>query len=161
MWREIARFGRPVFAANLINRATNEVPVVAVGRILGAATLGQLSYAIRVGTQPVAAMVEVETGTQREFLAREWALAPTQERGQPRLRMKDLRSTLVAAQHDQLARVAPQSVCDLFAEAISDPCDKGLVALDGVEIRVGGREAKGVKCAVEHRQILGQLRLSC
>jgi PST family polysaccharide transporter len=59
MWREIARFGRPVFAANLISRASAQVPVIAVGRILGAATLGQLSYAVRVGTQPVAAMVDV------------------------------------------------------------------------------------------------------
>jgi PST family polysaccharide transporter len=59
MWRELARFGRPVFSANLVADVTIRVPVVAVGRVLGAATLGQLSYAIRVGTQPVQAIIEV------------------------------------------------------------------------------------------------------
>ncbi len=58
-WRELARFGRPVLGANLISHATLQVPVVAVGRVLGAAALGQLSYAIRVGTQPIMAMVDV------------------------------------------------------------------------------------------------------
>ncbi len=59
MWRELTRFGRPIFAANLLEHGAAEIPVIAVGRFLGAGPLGQLSYAIRVGSQPIAAVVDV------------------------------------------------------------------------------------------------------
>jgi O-antigen/teichoic acid export membrane protein len=59
MWRELARFGRPVFIGNLIRNATIQVPVVLVGRVLGSAALGQFSYAFRVASQPLAAVIDV------------------------------------------------------------------------------------------------------
>ncbi len=59
MWRELARFGRPIFGAHIIMRATQQIPVIAVGRALGASLLGQLSYAINVGMQPNAAIVDI------------------------------------------------------------------------------------------------------
>lgn len=59
MWRELARFGRPIFSSHIIMRITQQIPVFAVGRAFGAAVLGQLSYAINVGMQPNAAIVDI------------------------------------------------------------------------------------------------------
>lgn len=59
MWRELARFGRPIFGAHIIQRSTAQIPVIAVGRALGTAALGQLTFAIQVGMQPSGALVDV------------------------------------------------------------------------------------------------------
>jgi PST family polysaccharide transporter len=58
-WRELARFGRPVLGAELIRRVVSEIPVVAIGRFVGTAALGQFTYASRVASQPIGAMVNV------------------------------------------------------------------------------------------------------
>jgi PST family polysaccharide transporter len=69
-WRELVRFGRPVLVGNLVSRAAAEVPVLAVGRILGPAALGQFSYALRVASQPLAAIVDVGAYVLLPALAR-------------------------------------------------------------------------------------------
>jgi PST family polysaccharide transporter len=70
MWRELARFGRPIFGAHIIQRGTAQLPVIAVGRALGAAALGQFTFAIKVGTQPSAAIVDVGAYSLLPALAR-------------------------------------------------------------------------------------------
>jgi O-antigen/teichoic acid export membrane protein len=59
IWRELARFGRPVVAGNLIRRAVQVIPVLALGRFRGPSVLGQFSYAARVASQPLGAVVNV------------------------------------------------------------------------------------------------------
>ena len=59
MWRDLARYGRPVVVAEFIRRVTAEVPVVVVGRFIGAGPLGQLTYASRVAAQPLGVLVNV------------------------------------------------------------------------------------------------------
>jgi O-antigen/teichoic acid export membrane protein len=59
MWRELARYGRPVVGAELIRRVTMEIPVLALGRFAGAGALGQFTYSFRVATQPLRALVNV------------------------------------------------------------------------------------------------------
>lgn len=58
VWRELVKYGRPVVASEFIRRAVDEVPVAGIGRFLGAASLGQFTYATRVATQPLGAVVE-------------------------------------------------------------------------------------------------------
>ena len=58
-WRELARFGRPVVIGNLIRRGVMEIPVLLLGRFSGAAALGQFSYAARISTQSLGAVVNV------------------------------------------------------------------------------------------------------
>jgi O-antigen/teichoic acid export membrane protein/O-antigen ligase len=58
VWRELARFGRPIVLAEFILRGVAEVPVAGIGRFLGAAPLGQFTYAMRVAAQPMGAVVE-------------------------------------------------------------------------------------------------------
>jgi O-antigen/teichoic acid export membrane protein len=59
MWRELARFGRPVLGAELMRRFALEIPVLALGRFAGAGPVGQYTYSARVATQPLKAMVNV------------------------------------------------------------------------------------------------------
>jgi PST family polysaccharide transporter len=59
MWRELARYGRSVVGAEFIRRVTMEIPVIALGRFAGAGPLGQFTYAFRVATQPLRAIVNV------------------------------------------------------------------------------------------------------
>jgi O-antigen/teichoic acid export membrane protein len=59
MWRQLARFGRPVIGAELLKRVALEIPVLALGRFAGAGPLGQYTYAARVATQPLKAMINV------------------------------------------------------------------------------------------------------
>jgi O-antigen/teichoic acid export membrane protein len=59
MWRELARFGRPVLGAEFIRRIVSEIPVVAIGRFVGTGALGQFTYASRVASQPLGAIVNV------------------------------------------------------------------------------------------------------
>jgi PST family polysaccharide transporter len=57
VWRELARFGRPVVAGELIRRGVNEIPVAGIGRFIGAGALGQYTYALRVAAQPFGLIV--------------------------------------------------------------------------------------------------------
>lgn len=57
IWRELARFGRPVVGAELIRRVTSEMPTALLGRFAGANALGQMSYAMRVAAQPLGAVI--------------------------------------------------------------------------------------------------------
>ncbi|MHB8233253.1 MAG: oligosaccharide flippase family protein [Solirubrobacteraceae bacterium] len=59
IWRELARFGRPVVGGNLIRRLVQEIPVLALGRFSGAGALGQFTYATRISTQALGAVVNV------------------------------------------------------------------------------------------------------
>jgi O-antigen/teichoic acid export membrane protein len=59
MWRELARFGRPVVAGSMIRRVVAELPVLALGPVKGAAVLGQFTYAYRAASQPLGAVVNV------------------------------------------------------------------------------------------------------
>jgi O-antigen/teichoic acid export membrane protein len=59
VWRELARYGRPVVVGNMIRRLVMEIPVLALGRFSGAAALGQFTYANRVSTQSLGAVVNV------------------------------------------------------------------------------------------------------
>jgi PST family polysaccharide transporter len=56
-WRELARFGRPIVLGDLIQRGVDEVPVAGIGRFIGAGSLGQYTYALRVATQPLGLIV--------------------------------------------------------------------------------------------------------
>lgn len=56
-WRELARFGRPVVAGEAIRRGVDEIPVAGIGRFIGAGSLGQYTYAMRVATQPFGLIV--------------------------------------------------------------------------------------------------------
>jgi O-antigen/teichoic acid export membrane protein len=59
MWRELARFGRPLLGAGMIRRVVAEIPVLALGHITGASALGQFTYSSRVAAQPLGAVVDV------------------------------------------------------------------------------------------------------
>jgi O-antigen/teichoic acid export membrane protein/glycosyltransferase involved in cell wall biosynthesis len=59
MWRELARFGRPVVVAHLILRAVEQIPVLALGRLRSPGVLGQFTYASRVAAQPLGAVINV------------------------------------------------------------------------------------------------------
>src|SRR5439155_4130942 len=58
MWRELARFGRHVVASEAVRLVNAESRTALVGRFLGAATLGQYTYAFRIALQPIALVVE-------------------------------------------------------------------------------------------------------
>lgn len=57
MWRELARFGRPVMGANIIRHVVGELPVIALGRFKGPSVLGQFTYASKTATQPLGAVI--------------------------------------------------------------------------------------------------------
>lgn len=57
MWRELARFGRPVVGAELLRRVVGGLPVVVLGHFAGAGPLGQFTYALRVAAQPINAII--------------------------------------------------------------------------------------------------------
>jgi O-antigen/teichoic acid export membrane protein/glycosyltransferase involved in cell wall biosynthesis len=59
MWRELARFGRPVLGAGLIRRVVTEIPVLALGRARGPSALGQFTYAARVASQSLGGVINV------------------------------------------------------------------------------------------------------
>jgi O-antigen/teichoic acid export membrane protein len=59
MWRELARFGRPLLGAGMIRRVVTEIPVLALGHVTGASALGQFTYSSRVASQPLGAVVDV------------------------------------------------------------------------------------------------------
>jgi PST family polysaccharide transporter len=59
IWRELARFGRPVVLAHLILRAVEQIPILALGRFRSPGVLGQYTYASRVAAQPLGAVINV------------------------------------------------------------------------------------------------------
>jgi len=59
MWRELARFGRPLLGAGMIRRVVTEMPVLALGHVSGASALGQFTYSSRVASQPLGAVIDV------------------------------------------------------------------------------------------------------
>jgi O-antigen/teichoic acid export membrane protein len=59
VWRELARFGRPVVMAEVIRQAIPQLPVIALGRVTGTGAIGQFSYAQRVAQQPPDAIVSI------------------------------------------------------------------------------------------------------
>jgi O-antigen/teichoic acid export membrane protein len=77
LWRELARFGRPVMGGNLIRHAVIELPVLALGRFKGPGMLGQYTYSSRVAQQPLGAVVNVGGYVLLPAFAR---LAPHDER---------------------------------------------------------------------------------
>jgi PST family polysaccharide transporter len=58
MWRELARFGRHVVASEAVRLVNAESRTAFIGRFLGAATLGQYTYAVRIALQPISLVVE-------------------------------------------------------------------------------------------------------
>jgi O-antigen/teichoic acid export membrane protein len=57
MWRELARFGRHVIAAEGVRRLRTEGCTAIIGRGLGSDPLGQYSLSLRAGTQPLSLLV--------------------------------------------------------------------------------------------------------
>ena len=107
-----------------------------------------------------AVVVEVEARAKRELLRGQRPLAAAQERRQPRLRVENPRSALPPPEHDQLTRVGPQPVGDLFAAPVADPGDERLMALHRIQVGIGRGQPEGVKRAVQHGQIRGELLLA-
>ncbi|MHB8690643.1 MAG: oligosaccharide flippase family protein [Solirubrobacteraceae bacterium] len=70
VWRELAGFGRPLVLGEVLRMATFYVPVLLLGRFAGTRTLGQFSYAYRVGVQPISAVVDVGSYVLFPSLAR-------------------------------------------------------------------------------------------
>jgi PST family polysaccharide transporter len=77
MWRELIRYGRYIVATSALERAQEQIPVVLLGRFVGAPSLGQLRYAIRM--EATSGSVVVQAGSYVLFpaLAR---IAPNRER---------------------------------------------------------------------------------
>jgi O-antigen/teichoic acid export membrane protein len=57
MWRELAGFGKHVVGAQLIGRISAGIGTAVIGRGVGTAGLGQYSYATRIATAPLGALV--------------------------------------------------------------------------------------------------------
>jgi O-antigen/teichoic acid export membrane protein len=57
MWRELISYGRHTIAAATVGRAAEEIPVLLVGRFIGAAPLGQFRYGRRIGSLPLAMLM--------------------------------------------------------------------------------------------------------
>lgn len=77
MWRELARFGRPLIGANLIRHIVLELPVIVLGRVGGPSTLGQFTYAAKTASQPLGVVVNVGGYVLQPAFAR---LSPHDER---------------------------------------------------------------------------------
>jgi O-antigen/teichoic acid export membrane protein len=70
VWRELARFGRPVVIAEVIRHAIAALPVMALGRFTGAGAIGQYNYAARVSNQPSDAVLALGAYALLPALAR-------------------------------------------------------------------------------------------
>jgi PST family polysaccharide transporter len=70
VWRELARFGRPVVIAEVIRHAIAALPVMALGRFTTAGAIGQYNYAARVSNQPSDAILALGAYTLLPALAR-------------------------------------------------------------------------------------------
>ncbi|MEX2108304.1 MAG: oligosaccharide flippase family protein [Solirubrobacterales bacterium] len=58
MWRELVRYGRWGVASSALQAAEQQVPVVLLGRVAGAAPLGQFRYAVRMEATAGAIVVQ-------------------------------------------------------------------------------------------------------
>jgi len=61
LWRELVGYGKHITAAGLIRVVTSEIGTIFVGRLLGAATLGQFHYTYRIAQRPLAALISSVT----------------------------------------------------------------------------------------------------
>ena len=61
LWRELVGYGKHITAAGLVRNGTSEAGTVLVGRVLGAAPLGQFQYGYRIAQRPLAALVSSVT----------------------------------------------------------------------------------------------------
>ena len=59
MWRDLARYGRPLVVGTVGARIQSVVEAVVVGRVLSTAALGRFRYGQRIAVIPVRAIVEV------------------------------------------------------------------------------------------------------
>jgi len=58
MWRELVRYGRFVVGATALMRAGEQIPVLLIGRFVGANALGQYRYASRIISTPLMVVVQ-------------------------------------------------------------------------------------------------------
>jgi PST family polysaccharide transporter len=59
VWREMARYGMPLFIGAAAHRAQEVFNTVVIGRVLSAAALGNYRYGVRLGMLPGAVIIEV------------------------------------------------------------------------------------------------------
>lgn len=59
LWREMARFARPVVGAEALDRVTTLFPTALIGRVLNPAAIGNFGYAARVATLPRTAQIYI------------------------------------------------------------------------------------------------------
>ncbi len=59
MWRELVSYGRHVIAAGIVQRIADQADRLLVGRFVGASSLGQYQYAVRIAQVPYAATLSV------------------------------------------------------------------------------------------------------
>jgi PST family polysaccharide transporter len=59
LWRELARFARPVIVAETLRRGAQQLDTAVLGHFRGAAPLGQYRNGLRLADQPAAAFVSV------------------------------------------------------------------------------------------------------
>ena len=79
---------------------------------------------------PVAPLVEIEPGAQRELLGDRGDLAPGQERGEASLGGGHARAPAPGAGIDQLPGVGPQAVGHLLPGAVAEARDQRVLAAD-------------------------------
>ncbi len=58
MWRELIRYGRYGVGASVLERASEQMPVILIGRFSGSAQLGQYRYAQRIAVDAAGAIVQ-------------------------------------------------------------------------------------------------------
>ena len=59
MWRELVRYGRHVIAAGIVQRVGDQADRLLVGRFVGAASLGQYQYGLRIASVPYVTSLSV------------------------------------------------------------------------------------------------------
>lgn len=57
MWRELIRYGRHILGGTAVWRASDELPVVMIGRFVGTEALGQFRYGVRIIHTPFSLML--------------------------------------------------------------------------------------------------------
>jgi O-antigen/teichoic acid export membrane protein len=58
LWRELAAYGRHVLAAHAVMLGGQQLPILLIGRVSGAAQLGQFRYAERLSSTPLALVIQ-------------------------------------------------------------------------------------------------------
>jgi O-antigen/teichoic acid export membrane protein len=70
MWRELVRYGRWGIASNALQNAEQQIPVVLLGRFVGAGPLGQFRYALRMESTSQSVVVQAGSYVLFPALAR-------------------------------------------------------------------------------------------